>query len=264
MIHPAQRMSRLHLVATALVILGLLATAAGCTFPKSDATATPVAADSDTTTPGDVAAEAPPAVISIDPPLNGSLFAPMTPIVISAGNGMLTNVVVTGADGVPVLGALSADGKVWQASELLRYGTTYSVAATAANAAGVATMANGAITTVAPDDFVAADILPFGEMTSLGVGMPIVVKFNEDIENRAAVERRLIVTATPPVVGRWHWLPTARCTSVPRSTGCPARTSCSTSASTESMSERTSMAKPTGTWSSTFMIRWLRRWTTAT
>ncbi len=201
MTHPSQRMSRTRLLAAVLAILGLLLAAAGCTFPKADATASP--ADSSESASSEAAP--PPAVVSIDPPLNGSLFAPMTPVVISAGNGMLTSVVVTAADGVQVPGALSADGKVWQATELLRYDTTYSVAAAAANPAGVATTSSGSITTVAADDFVAADILPFGDMTSIGVGMPIVVKFDEDVENRAAVERRLTVIATPPVVGRWHW-----------------------------------------------------------
>ena len=40
-----------------------------------------------------------------------------------------------------------------------------------------------------------------------GVGMPIVVRFGSSIpkDQRASVERRLMVTSTPAQVGTWNW-----------------------------------------------------------
>jgi len=202
MTQPSRRMSRTRLLASMLAVLGLLLAAAGCTFPLADATATP-ASTTGSAEPGVTAVPDP--VLSIDPPLNGSLFSPMTPVVIAAGHGTLTDVLIATAEGVAVAGVLSANGKVWQSTELLQYGTTYTVTASAVNADGVAAAANGSIGTVTPDGFTAASITPFGDMTSVGVGMPIVVRFDEDIENKAAVERRLSVSSTPPVVGSWYW-----------------------------------------------------------
>ncbi|MBA3338712.1 MAG: hypothetical protein H0T54_03000, partial [Geodermatophilaceae bacterium] len=202
MTQPSDGMRLFRACAAGLAVLALMFAASGCTRLDANATATPVTFSTNSSTSD---APAPPAVLSMDPPLNGGLFAPMTPVVISAGNGTLSEVIIAGADGRAVPGALSTDGAVWQSTELLHYDTTYSVSATAVNADGQATATTGSISTVKPRSFTKASITPFGDMTSVGVGMPIVVTFNEDIEDRAAVERRLAVTATPPVVGSWYW-----------------------------------------------------------
>jgi hypothetical protein len=110
---------------------------------------------------------------------------------------------MTGPGGARVAGALSGDGKSWQTTERLGYDTIYYVAATAANGAGAAAVETGSIRTVAPRTLTMASLLPSESMGSVGVGMPIVVKFDEDIEDKATVERRLTVTTTPPVVGAW-------------------------------------------------------------
>lgn len=202
MTQPSDRVRLVRACAAGLAVLALMFAAGGCTRLEADATATPA-----TTSPSADASDspAPAAVLSLDPPLNGNVFAPMTPVVISAGNGTLSEVIVAGPDGVAIPGALSADAAVWQSAALLNYDTTYTVSATAVNADGEPTTTTGSISTVKPESFTKASITPFGDMTSVGVGMPIIVKFNEDILDRAAVERRLAVTATPPVVGSWYW-----------------------------------------------------------
>ncbi|MDQ4040053.1 MAG: Ig-like domain-containing protein [Actinomycetota bacterium] len=190
--------------AAGLAALALLLGAAGCAESKTGAFGTaPTSQALETTTT--TAARVPDAVVSIDPPLGSDQFAPMTPVTVTAGNGTLSDVVVSDSDGVDLSGAMSADGMLWQATELLEYDTTYSVVATAVNPSGKATTASGSITTVRPRTFTEASITPFGDMTTVGVGMPIIVQFDEDIEDRAAVESRLTVTTTPPVVGSWYW-----------------------------------------------------------
>ena len=202
MTQPSVRIRRFRTAAAGLAVLCLLFVATGCSEP-SEATATAVTSAKavDTSEPSPQAA---PAVVSMDPPLGTSEFAPMTPVTIAAGNGTLTDVAITDPDGTSVTGTLSPDGKVWR-SDLLDYDTSYSVAATAQNADGVATTARGSIDTVAARTYTMPYLLPSESMDSVGVGMPIVVTFDEDIEDRAAVERRLTVTTTPPVVGAWSW-----------------------------------------------------------
>lgn len=202
MTQPSPRMRPSRACAAGLAVLALLFAATGCTEVRADATAATRTADP---APDPTEEAAPAAVVSIDPPLGAAAFAPMTPVTISAGNGTLTEVLITGPDGAPVPGTLSADGKIWQSTELLDYATTYNVSATAANADGHATAASGTISTVTPRTFTMPYLLPSQSMDSVGVGMPIVVKFDEDIEDKAAVERRLAVTTTPPVVGAWYW-----------------------------------------------------------
>ncbi len=193
------RVRRVRACAAGLAIICLFVVA-GCSGPRADATEPTLTASAAPTEPGPAAAP----VLSIDPPLGSAQFAPMTPVTIAAGNGTLSEVVVTDATGAPVAGTLSADAKLWQ-SELLRYDATYSVAATAVNVDGAETAATGSITTVTPRTFTMPYLLPSQSMETVGVGMPIVVKFDEDIEDRAAVERRLTVTTTPAVAGSWYW-----------------------------------------------------------
>ena len=38
------------------------------------------------------------------------------------------------------------------------------------------------------------------------VGMVIVAKFDEPIDNKANAERHLVVTTNPPTAGSWNWI----------------------------------------------------------
>lgn len=203
MTQPSVRTRRVRAWAAGLAVFALLSAVSACTDLQAEATATP---STPARSPDPVQAPPPQsAVVSIDPPLDSGLFAPITPVTVSAGNGRLTEVVLSGPDGLPVPGALSADGTLWQTTDLLDYDTAYRVRATAVNVAGAATAATGSITTVRPRTLTMPYLLPSASMETVGVGMPISVRFDEDIEDKAAVERRLTVTTTPPVVGAWYW-----------------------------------------------------------
>ncbi|MDA0637493.1 L,D-transpeptidase [Nonomuraea sp. MCN248] len=52
-----------------------------------------------------------------------------------------------------------------------------------------------------------ADITPMGEKTEkVGVGFPIIVTFDRDVPDKAAVESVLSVQAEKPVEGAWRWV----------------------------------------------------------
>jgi lipoprotein-anchoring transpeptidase ErfK/SrfK len=192
------RSTRTAAVLTALLVLALPACQAG-----DDAVAdTPVAASPTAELPAPVE----PAVISTDPPLDSVGVAPVTPLHVNAGHGTLTAVTVTDEDGAALPGALDADAGSWTAAAELAYGATYTVTATAVGADGARTEAAGTIATVSPRTLTLASVYPSAETGVVGVGQPVSVTFDEDVTDRAAVERQLHVTTTPPVVGSWSWL----------------------------------------------------------
>jgi lipoprotein-anchoring transpeptidase ErfK/SrfK len=152
------------------------------------------------------AAPVPAAVISVDPPLGSTAVDPVTPLRVLAGHGTLTAVTVTADDGTPLPGALDAAAGTWTASADLGYGTTYAVQATATDAAGRTSTTSGTLGTVTPRTLTMPTVFPNADTPVVGVGQPVSITFDEDVTDRAAVERRLSVVTTPHVDGSWSWL----------------------------------------------------------
>lgn len=40
---------------------------------------------------------------------------------------------------------------------------------------------------------------------TVGIGMPIIVKFNQSVRNRKAAEQKMLVKSDKPTVGAWYW-----------------------------------------------------------
>ena len=62
------------------------------------------------------------------------------------------------------------------------------------------------VATVAPDRQAFPSFVPPPSATSVGVGQPIVVRFDHAVHDRAAAQAALHVTATPTQPGAWYWL----------------------------------------------------------
>ncbi len=184
-----------------LVVLAVLALPA-C---GGGAPAAPAAAGSSTPAPSS-AAPVPPVVVSADPPLGSVDVAPVSPLHVRVGHGSLAAVTVTAGDGTPLPGTTDPAGTSWTADAELDYATTYAVTVAAVDAAGAPTEVAGSIATVAPRTLTMPTVFPTAETGSVGVGQPVSVTFDEDVTDRAAVERQLRVTTTPPVAGSWSWL----------------------------------------------------------
>src|SRR5574340_41882 len=56
----------------------------------------------------------------------------------------------------------------------------------------------------APANFTAPSVNP-GNGEVVGVAQPIIIRFNEAIGDRAAAERAIRITSTPPVAGHFYW-----------------------------------------------------------
>jgi len=193
--------SRRSSIASAVLALVVLALPA-CSSADAQETRAAAPASSAAPTPEPVE----PAVISTVPPLDTVDVAPVTPLQVYAGHGRLTEVTVTDAEGTAVPGTLDAAGSAWVADADLAYDTTYAVTAVAVDAAGTEARKTGSIATVSPRTLTKATVFPSAQTGTVGVGQPISVTFDEDVTDRAAVERRLHVTSTPAVPGSWSWL----------------------------------------------------------
>lgn len=194
---------RLALTAVAITLAVTGCTAAGA-GPAAQQPTGPTAASTTAASSSSASAVAPAALV-VSPPLGTKDFAPVDRVTVRAQGGTLTEVTVLTPDGTPVAGALSRDRTTWTAGERLGYDRAYTVAARAVNAEGAPAMVHGSIGTATPVTLTYASAIPNPDLTDVGVGQPIALYFDEDVTDRAAVERRLTVTSTPPVEGAWNW-----------------------------------------------------------
>ncbi|WP_436773969.1 Ig-like domain-containing protein [Yinghuangia sp. YIM S09857] len=143
-------------------------------------------------------------------PMDGSDAVPPESVVtVGSGGGVLSGVTLTAADGTAVPGAMSPGGASWHSEKPLLYGTKYTVQATAVDVHGLTSTGSSTFTTATPTAIVSAkEVLP-EKGSTVGIGMPISIEFDRKIEDpaaRAAVEKRLVVTASTPVEGAWGWV----------------------------------------------------------
>ena len=151
-----------------------------------------------------------PAHVTVAPADGTADVSPTVPLEISVTGGTLGAVSVVDSGGDSVSGALkqSTDNpgsEVWTPDEHLAYGTKYTLTATAKNPAKKETKATSTFTTVTPDTLSTPSIGPL-DGTTVGVGMPIRVYFDQKVADRAAVESHLKVTSSHPTDGVWSWL----------------------------------------------------------
>ena len=159
----------------------------------------------------DAQASAPPrpANVQVLPADGGVDLSPDTAILVSVSHGELDSVAVVDSTGVPVDGAMGspADGTttpLWQPTEPLLYGERYTITAEATGEDGETVTATSTFGTVLPTVQVFPAIGPL-DGTTVGVGMPIRVYFDQPVVDKAAAERNLIVTTSVAVVGGWNW-----------------------------------------------------------
>ncbi len=158
--------------------------------------------------PSDAAASSakpvPPARLTVVPADDSAAVVTSTPVTVTADDGKLTTVSVKDAAGSVVSGAIDSVADRWVSSGILLPGSTYLVTATAVDAKGEPTTVTSNFTTAAPAKVLGAKIAPL-ENELVGVGMPIIIYFTSPVTDRAAVESRLSLDESQPVVGAWHW-----------------------------------------------------------
>lgn len=144
--------------------------------------------------------------VTTTPPAGASGVLPTTAVTVVSTFGALTSVQVSGGKDA-VSGALAPDHYKWTSSGGLEPGTVYSVTVTVTGPNGVQAQHVTTFTTVKPVETVTNTLFPYGGMT-VGVGEPVIVKFNHPISTTAAQQSVLshfTITESNPVPGGWHW-----------------------------------------------------------
>src|SRR3954452_18640259 len=159
---------------------------------------------------GSSADAAPAAKVSLAVADGTADVSPVEPLQVMVSGGKLDTVTVVDGGGADVAGSVAAHptqegASVWVPEGTLAYGTSYTLTATAKNTADKATKASSTFTTVTPSTLSTPSIGPLNG-TTVGVGMPIRVYFDDPVADKAAVESHLKVTSSTPTDGVWSWL----------------------------------------------------------
>lgn len=155
---------------------------------------------------------APEATIDVAPADQTADVSPADPVVVTAADGTLSTVTVTGPGGAGVEGEIG-DDKAWHSTAKLDFDTRYTVKAVAENADGEQATSTTSFSTVAPAGLGYDAVAPLqGE--ALGVGIPFRVYFHNDADDSPLsvadkdmdeVLKHLTVTSDPQQEGGWHW-----------------------------------------------------------
>jgi lipoprotein-anchoring transpeptidase ErfK/SrfK len=106
-----------------------------------------------------------------------------------------------------IAGKLSADGTHWKATDRLQPGRKYVVRSKAVDDNGLVKRYRATFRTqdLTLDQQTYPSFTPL-EGQTVGVAMPVVIRFDVPVTNKASIERHLHVRTQPAQVGAWHWM----------------------------------------------------------
>jgi lipoprotein-anchoring transpeptidase ErfK/SrfK len=147
-------------------------------------------------------------VAVVAPAADATDVAALTDVKYTSEDPENTTVAVTGPDGDEVKGTLDKDGKVWKPESALKWDTKYTVTVKGTESGDKSGTTSSTFTTMAKPSKLVRVTSFLGDNQTVGVGMPLIIKFSRAIgtKYRAEVERRMTVTATPVQEGTWHWI----------------------------------------------------------
>ncbi len=196
----ASRRAHAGRYAAALALVGLLG--AGCTASGGPAGSGPQQADGADQTGQQVGSIAPMRLSTNVSAKRG--VAVDTVVKAHARDGQLDSVRLS-TGGASLDGTLRDDG-VWVATSALEPGTRYRLVMTGVDQAAEEQTERRRFRTaeLTLDQQTYPSFLP-ERGSAVGVGMPVIVRFDLPVQRRAAVERHLSVQAKPATKGSWHW-----------------------------------------------------------
>ncbi|MER5197213.1 L,D-transpeptidase [Streptomyces sp. NPDC002755] len=185
-------------LAAVLTWAGLLAGAAGCTGGDSRSGLDRVLGKP----------PAPEDVIRVTPEDGTKEVRPEERLLVRVPGGRLESVKVVrsqDAQETPVPGRIAADGLSWRPDDdRLGLAARYTVDAVALDGDGNRSARHTTFTTYVPEERFIGYVTPENRAT-VGTGMIVSLEFNREIDNRAAVQRAVRVTAEPAADIRPHW-----------------------------------------------------------
>ncbi len=158
-----------------------------------------------TSQPGKPKAPLPP-VITVDPASGATGVRPDAKVNLVANRGRLVSVRMIDGVGADFAGVIAPDGRSWTSTASLKLAGDYKITA---QIAGVSkkrrtVVRTSSFSTIRPAGLLGTQITP-GDNETVGVGEPIVVRFNSPVANRGVITPLLTVSMSKPVDGAWHW-----------------------------------------------------------
>jgi len=125
---------------------------------------------------------------------------------LNVTDGVFNSVTVTSTIGA-VKGALSADKHSWQSTSRLQPGATYRVSGVAVDDQGREKLYQAKFRTqaLAMDKQTYPSFFPQPGST-VGVGLPVIIRFDVPVTDRESIQKHLKVTSKPAQVGGFHWI----------------------------------------------------------
>jgi lipoprotein-anchoring transpeptidase ErfK/SrfK len=122
-------------------------------------------------------------------------------------SGTFESVQVTGPRGAVVQGRLSGDKTRWVSTGQLQAASRYRVVSTAVDADGLKTSYESGFRTraLSLDEQTYPSFVPVDGQT-VGVGMPVIIRFDVPVTDQASIERHLKVVSQPAQAGAFHWI----------------------------------------------------------
>jgi lipoprotein-anchoring transpeptidase ErfK/SrfK len=122
-------------------------------------------------------------------------------------SGTFEDVQVTGPKGGIVKGKLSGDETRWVSTTRFQPDSRYRVVSSAVDSEGLEKTFESGFKTreLTLDEQTYPSFVPIDGQT-VGVGMPVVVRFDVPVTDKASIERHLEVTSKPAQVGAFHWI----------------------------------------------------------
>ncbi len=159
-------------------------------------------------TPGDASGShaLKPVSLSVDGPANGSTnVSPSVEFPITT-TGKIAKTELVSSEGNSVSGSFLRGDSTWVPEKQLAYSTSYTLKVSAKNGSLTKSYSSHFKTMSRPSRTIETTLYVTNGQ-EVGVGLPIVIKFDGDIsdEKKADVERRLFVRSDPQVEGSWNW-----------------------------------------------------------
>ncbi|MCW2712823.1 MAG: ErfK/YbiS/YcfS/YnhG family protein [Marmoricola sp.] len=122
-------------------------------------------------------------------------------------SGTFETVQVTGPQGGVVQGRMSGDKTSWVSRTQLQAASRYRVTSTAVDSSGLRNSYESVFRTRALtlDEQTYPSFVPL-EGQTVGVGMPVIVRFDVPVADQASIEKHLRVTSQPAQGGSFHWI----------------------------------------------------------
>ncbi|WP_380285338.1 Ig-like domain-containing protein [Kitasatospora purpeofusca] len=144
------------------------------------------------------------AAITAVPADDAQNLPPEGPVRVTVAQGRLVSVKLADTRGGEVPGSLSADGTSWTPDGPLPLATAFTLDAVAEDDQGLRAVQHTDFSTMARAHTFVAFFTP-EDGSTVGVGMPVSLRFSRPITDRAVVERAIAVTTDPPVEVAAHW-----------------------------------------------------------